>query len=79
MVVSRCRGIFPLSGIVFGTVFLLAADLRRHPTLAALGLHRACVNRVAQNTISGYPNWSESGVESLRGAPLDMSRCMRGE
>jgi len=31
MVVSRCRGIGPpSSGIVLGTLFLLAADLRRH-------------------------------------------------
>jgi len=32
MVVSRCRGIVPLSGTVLGTLFLLAADFRRHPT-----------------------------------------------
>jgi len=35
MVVSRCRGIGPpFSGIVLGTLLLLAADLRRHPTSA---------------------------------------------
>jgi len=34
MVVSRCRGIGPpSSGIVLGTLFLLAADLRRHTTM----------------------------------------------
>ena len=39
MVVSRCRGIrSPSTGIVLGTLFLLAADLRRHPTSASLGL-----------------------------------------
>jgi len=33
LVVSRCRGIgSPSSGIVLKTLFLLAADLRRHPT-----------------------------------------------
>jgi len=33
MVVSRCRGIGPpSSGIILGTLFLLAADLRRNPT-----------------------------------------------
>jgi len=31
MVVSRCRGIGPPSGVVLGTHFLLAADLGRHP------------------------------------------------
>ena len=31
MVVSRCRGIGPpSSGIILGTLFLLATDLRRH-------------------------------------------------
>jgi len=35
MVISRCRGIGPpSSGIVLRTLFLLAADLRRHPTPA---------------------------------------------
>jgi len=39
MVVSRCRGIGPPSRIPSsGHYFLLAADLRRHPSLAALGL-----------------------------------------
>jgi len=34
MVVSRCRCIGPpSSGIFLGTLFLLAADLRRHPQL----------------------------------------------
>ena len=37
MVVSRCRGIGPpSSGIVLGTLFLLAANLRRHPTMRRL-------------------------------------------
>jgi len=36
MVVSRCRCIGPpSSGIVLGTLLLLAADLLRHPTLAS--------------------------------------------
>jgi len=36
MVVSLCRGTGPpSSGIVLETLFLLAADLRRHPTSAA--------------------------------------------
>jgi len=34
MVVSRCRVIGPPSGIVLGTLFLVAADLRRQPTPA---------------------------------------------
>jgi len=38
MVISRCRGVGPPSGIVRGTLFLVASDLRRHPTLATLGL-----------------------------------------
>jgi len=37
MVVSRCRGIGPPSGIPSAGLFLLAAELRRHPT-ADLGL-----------------------------------------
>jgi len=38
MVVSRCRGIGPpSSGIVLGTLFILAANLRRHPTYRHLG------------------------------------------
>jgi len=40
MVVSRCRGIGPpSSGIVLGTLFLLAAELRRHPTLSNMHLY----------------------------------------
>jgi len=38
LVVSRCSGIGLPSGIVLETLFWLAADLRRHPTLASLGL-----------------------------------------
>ena len=42
MVVSRCRGTGPPSfGIVLGTLFLLAADLRRHPTSYAFTTARA--------------------------------------
>ena len=37
MVISRCRGIGPPSGIPSSGLFLLAADLRCHPT-ADLGL-----------------------------------------
>jgi len=41
MVCIRCRGIEPhSSGIVLGTLFLLAADLRRHPTSASLVIFR---------------------------------------
>jgi len=40
MVVSRCRGVVPPSGIVLGTLFLLAADPRPSSIYRHLGLTR---------------------------------------
>jgi len=54
MVVSRCSGIGPpSSSVVLGTLFVLAADLRRHPTSGILGIPLpALLSNIPYTTVS---------------------------
>jgi len=56
MVISRCRCIGPpSSGIVLGTLFLLAADLRRYPISAPTPSFFCCVGVPVPRGVSVIP------------------------